>query len=192
MPPQAPTSPAERRKGANATPVLKRTKTRQKGKKSTFVKKGRQTKRDTMRKWGVPEYVHSWNLRYQNPIEKGILWYFFSLFVRNRDVKEYGTCISCGRTITVETSQAGHYAPAGSCGPELLFDEKNVNAECPHCNAWDDMHLVGYGRGLDTRYGSGTSDNLQTRRESYLRGAPAKQWKKEAFEKRIAYYKERI
>lgn len=99
-------------------------------------------------------------MRYKNPIEKGIYWYLFSLVIRNRDVKKYGTCISCGRAITVDTCDAGHFIPAGSCGPSLLFDFTNVNAECSHCNAWDGLHLFGYAKNLDKRYGDGTAETL--------------------------------
>lgn len=134
---------------------------------SKYVKAKRATKKDAMRLYGLPESYKSNNLRYQNPIEKGIYWYKFSLFIRNRDVKKYGTCISCGRPITVETCDAGHFAPAADCGLDLLFDPVNVNAECSHCNAWDGMHLFGYEKGLDERYGAGTAELLKTKRDCY-------------------------
>lgn len=67
----------------------------------------------------------------------------------------------------MENSNAGHFMPAADCGPELLFDEKNVNGECEHCNAWDDTHLLGYAEGLDFRYGPGTARRLRQKRETF-------------------------
>jgi hypothetical protein len=112
---------------------------------------------DTKRKFDVP--VTAW-MRYKNPIQKGILWYLFSIAIRKRDVAKYGTCISCGKRITVETSDCGHFIPAASCGRDLLFNPYNNNAECTQCNAWDELHLFGYAKGLDNRYGVGTAEML--------------------------------
>lgn len=146
------------------------------------IRKPKQSKTDFLRSWGItgPNARVS-NLRYKNPPEKGVFWYHFSLFVRERDVKKYGTCISCGRPITVETSQAGHFMPASTCGRDLLFDERNVNAECPACNAWDETHLLGYAEGLDRRYGPGTAMELRKRRDEYKAGPPLKDWKPDEY-----------
>ncbi len=133
--------------------------------------KKKKTKVDVMRAWGMPKELGSNMLRYQTPVEKGILWYFFSLFVRNRDVLKYGRCISCGREITVETSQAGHFMPADGSGHKLLFDERNVNAECRPCNGFDGTHLLGYAEGLDERYGEGTAVELRALRNVYKASA---------------------
>ncbi len=143
------------------------------------IKKKKLTKADFLRVWKVPFTSRDWNrLRYKNPPEKGIYWYYFSLFIRQRDVEKYGTCISCGRSITVETSDAGHFMPAENCGRDLLFDFTNVNAECSHCNAWDGAHLLGYADGLDARYGQGTAKWLRERRDVYrMRTEVVKDWK---------------
>lgn len=141
------------------------------------------------REWGMPEGYKTNHLRYQNPIEKGIYWYWFSLWVRQRDVAKWGTCISCGRAIDVETSQAGHFMPAKDCGRDLLFDERNVNAECSQCNAWDETHLLGYAEGLDERYGAGTADELRALRTLYLNqsknGVVFKDFKGEVYAEKI-------
>lgn len=147
----------------------------------------KQTKADFLRAWSLPypsfQYHH---LRYKYPPEKGVYWYYFSLFIRQRDVEKYGTCISCGRPITVETSQAGHFMPAASCGRDLLFDERNVNAECEPCNAWDDAHLLGYAELLDLRYGKGTAGALRIRRIEYQqRTAPLKDWNRKEYAEKI-------
>ena len=135
------------------------------------------SKTDVLRSYGITGHSGFDWLRYKNPPEKGIYWYLFSLYVRHRDVERYGTCISCGRPITVETSDAGHFMPARDCGRDLLFHDKNVNAECSQCNAWDDTHLLGYAEGLDSRYGQGTAHMLRRMRHEYKNGPPVKDWK---------------
>lgn len=143
----------------------------------------KESKADFIRRWGLPypkfQYHH---LRYKNPPEKGVYWYYFSLFIRQRDCEQWGTCISCGRPITVETCDAGHFMPADDCGRDLLFDPRNVNAECSFCNAWDRTHLLGYAETLDRRYGPGTAARLRQRREEYKHGEPLKDWKKDQYE----------
>lgn len=147
--------------------------------------KRKATKKDIMRRWGLPEAYQSQNLRYQTPIEKGIYWYWTSIEVRKRDMAQWGTCISCGKLITFEGSQAGHFIPAASCGRDLLFDSKNINAECAHCNAWDEMHLLSYAEGLDNRYGAGTSASLRQRHREYKEGPPVRDWKPVEYEQKI-------
>lgn len=122
-------------------------------KRATGGKKKKQTKKDILRSWLLPETYNWSSLRYKHPAEKGIYWYYFSLFTRQRDVQQWGTCISCGKPITVETSQAGHFIAAHGGGRDLLFDYLNVNAECPNCNGNDENHLWGYERNLIKRYG---------------------------------------
>lgn len=130
--------------------------------------KKKPSKKDFLKSWGIDNpHMRIGLLRYKNPPEKGVYWYLFSLFVRQRDVEKWGTCISCGRSITMESCDAGHFMPAGSCGRDLLFDPLNVNAECSQCNAWDDTHLLGYAEGLDKRYGQGTALALRKRRQEY-------------------------
>lgn len=147
----------------------------------------KQSKADFLRSWGLPypsfQYHH---LRYKSPPEKGVYWYFFSLWVRRRDVAKFGECISCGKAITVETSQAGHFMPAADCGRDLLFDPLNVNAECSQCNAWDATHLLGYAEELDRRRGQGTAALLRKAREEYkAKKTPVKDWSKAEYADKI-------
>lgn len=148
------------------------------------------SKADFLRSWGITDPVkikagYTW-LRYKNPVEKGIFWYYFSLFVRERDVGEWGKCISCDKFITMETSQAGHFMPADDCGRDLLFDPRNVNAECNHCNAFDGAHLLGYAENLDKRYGPGTAQELRDRRKAYLASEyPIRDWTRLEYSEKI-------
>jgi len=151
----------------------------------------KESKADFLRRWGLPYPAFSWsNLRYKHPPEKGVYWYHFSVFVRMRDIKLWGTCISCGRSITFDTCQAGHFMPAKDCGRDLLFDPLNVNAECAYCNAFDSTHLLKYAENLDIRYGAGTALSLRKRREDYKNGLPVKDWKKDDYEHLIEITRE--
>ena len=152
--------------------------------------------KDLFRQYELPEWLvkaGKWGLRYKTPIEKGIYWYKFSLFIRERDVAKYGTCISCNRSITVDTCDAGHFAPASNCGLDLLFHPLNVNAECSYCNAFDGMHLIGYAKNLDKRYGAGTAEKLHNMRECYKQKTAypdgtfptLKEWKKKDYEEKL-------
>jgi DNA-directed RNA polymerase subunit RPC12/RpoP len=87
---------------------------------------------------------------------KGIYWHLLSKYVRLRDFKKFGTCISCGKEFSGWTeSQAGHYAPAKDCGFILLFDPRNVNGECAGCNNpyISPGKLIKYRLNLVKRYG---------------------------------------
>lgn len=95
---------------------------------------------------------------------KGIYWYLLSLYTRKLDFMMFGTCISCGKEVeSYQEFDAGHYAPAGNCGFDLLFDRLNVNGECKGCNAFDSGHLIGYEKNLRTRYGNKRVDDLKQR-----------------------------
>ncbi len=144
----------------------------------------KQTKAAFMRSWQLPEKF-KWNhLRYKSPPIKGVYWYHFAKMIRDRDMAEWGSCISCGKPMS-EGGNAGHFCPAGSCGPDLLFDEKNCNLECARCNAWDEGHLFGYEAGLDARYGKGTAQGLKARYMSYKKGGSQKDWSAAKFVEKL-------
>lgn len=143
-------------------------KEKPKEKPTPWKKKKQQTFAEIAREYGLDEgavRAGKSGLRYSNPFEKGICWYWFARYIRKRDAKKFGRCIACNREKTFEELQCGHFAPAGSCGLDLLMDERNCNGECEGCNAFDDMHLLGYADNLDRRYGEGTSAELRRRYE---------------------------
>lgn len=129
--------------------------------------KKKQTKKDKLRQWGLPESFQWHHLRYKQPYQKGVLWFFVSLFVRKRDVKKYGKCVATGKPITMETCDAGHFCPAANCGRDLLFDLKNIHAELKSSNAFDSGHLIGYRKGLVERYGEAHVQDLEDRYLTY-------------------------
>jgi len=150
------------------------------------MKKKKQSKAEFLRSWQIdsPPYQYH-QLRYKNPPEKGVFWYWFSLEVRQRDVDKYGVCISCGKPITVNTCQAGHFVAAQSCGRDLLFDPMNVHAECRGCNGFDSNHIIGYERGLTERYGADLPKELKERYWQYKTGGPVRDWKASEYQEKI-------
>ena len=80
----------------------------------------------------------------------------FSIFIRRRD--EGKGCISCGRPIAFNTSDAGHYITRGNMATR--FSEQNVNAQCIECNRFKDGNIPGYERGLIRKYGAGVLEAL--------------------------------
>lgn len=148
--------------------------------------KKKQSDVDMLRSWGItnPNFRKK-HLRYQSPVEKGIYWYYLSLYVRQRDVETYGVCISCDKPISVDTCDAGHFIAAAGCGRDLLFDLHNINAECGRCNGFDANHLIGYERGLTKRYGKDLPLSLKERYWLYKNGDPVKDWKATEYEEKI-------
>lgn len=85
----------------------------------------------------------------------------FNAYIRERDSEDgYFTCISCGRTLTTDQMDAGHFAPVKG-GSALRFDEYNVNGECKRCNGFDEFHLIGYRRGIIEKYGEDVLNHLE-------------------------------
>lgn len=116
---------------------------------------------------------------------KGIYWHFLSIFIRKRDFHKYGTCISCGKEFRDwRDSQAGHYAPAGNCGFALLFDPRNINAECASCNnpRFSPGKLIPYRANLVRRYGEKHVKKLD---DEYAKKKITKEWTKLEYDKEI-------
>jgi hypothetical protein len=85
----------------------------------------------------------------------------FNKWVRERDSEDgYFTCISCGRTLSTDLMDCGHFAPVKG-GSALRFDEYNCNGECKKCNGFDEFHLIGYRKGIIDKYGEGMLIHLE-------------------------------
>jgi Bacteriophage Lambda NinG protein len=124
---------------------------------------------------------------------KGRFWKVFSDFIRLRDYKKYGTCITCGKRKTYAELQAGHYLAAGNCGFGLLFDEENVNGECAGDNAFNSNHQIDYRKNLIERIKEHRVVALEKRfRDSHYGGKSTKEWTKKEYEAKIKEYKEKI
>lgn len=79
----------------------------------------------------------------------------FSLFIRTRDSQSFSgkafKCISCGRILPIEQADCGHYANRQHMS--LRYSELNCNAQCIHCNRFDEGNMQGYREGLIQKIG---------------------------------------
>jgi len=89
----------------------------------------------------------------------------FNTFIRLRDKNQ--PCISCGCKLP-EKYDAGHFHSVGS-SPSLRFDERNVHAQCVHCNRDKHGNLHEYRIGLIQRVGMDVVNDLEQKRHVPLR-----------------------
>ena len=79
----------------------------------------------------------------------------FSLFIRTRDAQPYEgryfRCISCGRILPIEQADCGHYCNRSHMS--LRFSELNCNAQCRHCNRFQEGNIQDYRKGLIKKIG---------------------------------------
>lgn len=108
----------------------------------------------------------------------------FNRFIRMRDKNK--PCISCGKPNdgTANTFDAGHYRSVGSAS-HLRFNEKNVHAQCKHCNQYLSGNVVSYRRGLIERIGLKEVENLESD------NAPRK-WDKEELRELTRIYRQKL
>ena len=121
-------------------------------------------------------------------ILKGMLWYVFSRWIRQRDK---GVCIACGLFKTYEELQAGHFAPAGGNDLELCFDEHNVNGECEGCNGdfvGTGWHLIEMRKNLIVKFGVEEVELIETLKAQKR----ATKWEELEYAIKIRDYHERL
>ena len=79
----------------------------------------------------------------------------FSIFIRTRDSQPYNglyfRCISCGRILPIEQADCGHYVNRSHMS--LRFSELNCNAQCRHCNRFQEGNIQDYRKGLINKIG---------------------------------------
>lgn len=154
--------------------------------RSGFKKRRGSKDNELAKKYGVK--MTYW--RYKG--RKGIYWALFSEYVRKRDLINHGSCISCGNPYTeIKQVQAGHYAPAGNCGFKLLFDDRNVHAECPKCNNphFSPGKLIQYRQNLVKRYGEEWVKQLD---DEYTNKEIFKEWGQREYDKKIKELQNKI
>ena len=113
---------------------------------------------------------------------KKSLWRIFSQYIRARDNYK---CISCGKQLTKQTSDAGHYIPK-TAGLSLYFDERNVNCQCTYCNRFMHGNLSKYAIKLREKYGETILEDLDRDRQKIVR------FSEDEYLKMMNYYKEKL
>ena len=105
-------------------------------------------------------------------------WRWCSRYVRLRDAlaycKEAGIdpngykvedlpikCCTCSRVRSFRQTDAGHFISRGSGGGSgVYFDERNINAQCKHCNAFLQGNTLAYLDFMKNKYGQKVIDEL--------------------------------
>ena len=88
----------------------------------------------------------------------------FNAFIRKRDTV-YGRdwegfkCISCQQVKPLNQMHAGHFY-AGTF-TATRWDERNVNGQCAGCNTFKHGNLLEYRKGILSKYGQETLDELE-------------------------------
>lgn len=96
-------------------------------------------------------------------------WKLFSEYIRRRDSDNNGMvkCFTCNDVKHWKEMQAGHYVPQ-SIALSLVFNEKNVHAQCGGCNLFRNGNMSIYAIELRKRYGENILEELQSlRKESF-------------------------
>jgi len=84
----------------------------------------------------------------------------FSIFIRLRDIDADGFsyCVTCGKPMTLKTSQCGHFISRRHFATR--WEEKNCAAQCVGCNMFAQGKQYEFGLAIDMRFGIGTAQKL--------------------------------
>ena len=118
-------------------------------------------------------------MRYKG--EKGKLWKLFSEYIRR---SSGGVCYTCGVQKDWRELDAGHYEDAGNCGLYLLFDERNVHAQCTYCNRFKHGNKTNYALALTEDYGKNILKQLKQDRQKITKDFP--------YQEKIAEYQQKL
>jgi hypothetical protein len=96
-------------------------------------------------------------------ISKRYLWdKIVSPYIRNRDLdwRGQGHCISCGKLITYNTCDAGHFIRK-SKGEWFYWNPDNIHAQCRRCNSFGSNETgAEYYKNLCVKIGKEKTDSL--------------------------------
>lgn len=90
----------------------------------------------------------------------------FNTFVRQRD--KFKGCISCGKDLTLNKYDAGHFYSVGG-NPALRFNEDNTHGQCVFCNQHKHGNLLEYAERLPARIGLERFENLKAKKNDTLK-----------------------
>ena len=85
---------------------------------------------------------------------------WFSLFIRLRNATDEGMtqCFTCGKVDHYKRLQCGHFQSRKHL--TTRWDLKNCQVQCPSCNVFRYGEQYKFGLNLDSKYGSGTAEDL--------------------------------
>lgn len=81
--------------------------------------------------------------------------------VRLRSANKDGfcQCVSCGKRVHWKAMNGGHFIAGRNSG--VVLDERNVHAQCVHCNKWLSGNQAAYLEYMLNRYGQKVVDELR-------------------------------
>ena len=82
---------------------------------------------------------------------------WFGKYIRLRDTP--GPCVTCGRWLTYEDSECGHFITRDNHATR--WDERNSHAQCPYCNGPRKGEQFKHGLRVEEIHGKGTCDILR-------------------------------
>lgn len=114
------------------------------------------------------------------------LWKVFSEYIRRRDANTDGMvkCYTCPAVKHWKELHAGHFVTRTA--KAVKFDEKNVQPQCPNCNAFQGGMSYQFGLNLDRDYGQGTAESLEAQRHTIIKR------KIPDYEELIALYEQKL
>jgi hypothetical protein len=109
---------------------------------------------------------------------------YFSEYIRLRDSDNYGNiiCITCGKVVTYEEADAGHFIDRSH--KATRYNERNVNAQCRTCNRFQSGRQYEHGIAIDLKYGNGTAKHLLEKSKEIIKAS------KQFYEDKASYYQE--
>ena len=113
--------------------------TSMKRRKKPIKSKNRRTK--PIDRTPVPEWFKSLPYRasdHGSNAHQKRLWRFVSEYVRQRDAKLYGRCVSCSTPLSWMAGQAGHFRAWTRCNGMFKYNDKNLALICAGCNMYSD------------------------------------------------------
>jgi len=78
-------------------------------------------------------------------------WDAFSRYIRIKECREIGKCVTCNRKLTFKTTQAGHFITGRS--NVVLFNEEIVHIQCSGCNIFLHGNINSYTIYMLDKYG---------------------------------------
>ncbi len=113
----------------------------------------------------IKECEYNRNMKSTLSSTKKRAWRYFSKYIRLRDALkttgdiQFAKCFTCGRIEDIKRMDAGHFISRRFNA--TLFDERNVHAQCTHCNSYIGGSLLEYRRQLIKLYGEGIDIELE-------------------------------
>ena len=97
------------------------------------------------------------------------LWKVFSEYIRTRDANTDGMvkCYTCPAVKHWKQMHGGHFVTRTA--KAVKFDEKNVQVQCPNCNAFQGGMSYQFGVNLDRDYGQATAESLEAQRHVIIK-----------------------